>query len=62
MSKVKYVTTNIETNMTYRDLMSKIDRLQSNLGDLIEDADLLRDRFGRLKRVIDDSIKPKQRR
>ena len=48
----------IETNMTYRDLMSKIDRLQSNLGDLIEDADLLRDRFGRLKRVIDDSIHP----
>ena len=50
----------IEINMTYRDLMSKIDRLQSNLGDLIEDADLLRDRFGRLKRVIDDSIKPKK--
>ena len=50
----------IETNMTYRDLMSKIDRLQSNLGDLIEDADLLRDRFGRLKRVVDDSIKQKK--
>ena len=50
----------IETNITYRDLMSKIDRLQSNLGDLIEDADLLRDRFGSLKRVIDDSIKPKK--
>ena len=50
----------IETNTNYRDLMSKIDRLQSNLGDLIEDADLLRDRFGRLKRVIDDSIKPKK--
>ena len=37
----------IETNMTYRDLMSKIDRLQSNLGDLIEDADLLRDEYAK---------------
>ena len=52
----------LETNMTYRDLMTKIDRLQSYLGDLMEDADQLQTRFGRLKRVIDDSIKPKQRR
>ena len=52
----------IETNIGYRDLMSKIDRIQCDLGDLMEDADQLQTRFGRLKRVIDDSIKPKQRR
>jgi len=52
----------IETNIGYRDLMSKIDRIQCDLGDLIDDADLLRDKFGRLKRTVDFSIKPKQRK
>ena len=50
----------IETNMNYRDLVSKVDRLQCDLSFLIEDADLLREKFGRLQRVIDDSIKPKK--
>ena len=50
----------IETNINYRDLVSKVDRLQCDLSFLIEDADLLRDKFGILKRVIDDSIKPKK--
>tara|TARA_A100001201_G_scaffold138647_1_gene129759 strand:- start:306 stop:488 length:183 start_codon:yes stop_codon:yes gene_type:complete len=50
----------IETNMNYRELMHRVDRVQAGLSDLIEDADLLRDKFGILKRVIDDSIKPKK--
>jgi hypothetical protein len=50
----------IETNMNYRDLVSKVDRLQCDLSFLIEDADLLREKFGRLQKVIDDSIKPKK--
>lgn len=50
----------IETNMNYRELIHRVDRIQASLGDLIEDADLLRDKFGILKRVIDDSIKPKK--
>jgi len=51
---------NIKTNMNYRELMSKIDRIQSNLSDLIEDADQLQEKFGRLKRVIDSSIQPEK--
>jgi hypothetical protein len=50
----------IETNMNYRDLVSKVDRLQCDLSFLIEDADLLRDKFNRLAKLIDNSIKPKK--
>tara|TARA_R110000787_G_scaffold55685_2_gene128529 strand:+ start:229 stop:411 length:183 start_codon:yes stop_codon:yes gene_type:complete len=50
----------IKTNMNYLELMSKINRIQSSLSDLIEDADQLQDKFGRLKRVIDSSIKPEK--
>ena len=50
----------IETNMNYRELIHRLDRIQASLGDLIEDADLFREKFGILKRVIDDSIKPKK--
>jgi len=46
--------------MNYLELMSKINRIQSSLSDLIEDADQLQDKFGRLKRVIDSSIKPEK--
>ena len=50
----------IKTNMNYLELMSKINRIQSSLSDLIEDADQLQEKFGRLKRVIDSSIQPEK--
>jgi hypothetical protein len=50
----------MKTNMNYRELMTKVSRLQSNLSDLIEDSEQLQELFGRLKRVIDLSIRPEK--
>ena len=50
----------IQLNINYRELVDRIDSLQCSLAYLIEDADRLGIKFDRVKKVFDETVKPKR--